>query len=100
VLLSDAEVQSLQCNADPSDDVTKLVEGAIALRALLVDKCELSRTGQTIDFAPYVLFARDVLGELQRLGGMHGPRHTTIAGSAKQLWNVIQQTEKIARQTL
>jgi hypothetical protein len=98
LLLSEGELQLLQSNADPNDDATKIMETAVGTRALLVEKCELSKAGQAVDFTPLLRLAGDILGELQRLGGMHGPRHDTIAAITRQLWNVIQQAQKDARQ--
>jgi hypothetical protein len=97
LLLSEGELKLLQYNPDPNDGLTTILETAVGTRALLMAKCELSKAGQAVDFLPPLQLARDILCELQRLGGMHGPRHEMIAGTARQLWSVIQQTEKAAR---
>jgi hypothetical protein len=97
VLLGEGELQLLQSSADPKEGVTKIIESAIGTRVLLVERCELRKAGQAVDFTPLLQLARDVLRELQRLAGMHGPRHDTITGTARQLWVAIQQAEKVAR---
>jgi hypothetical protein len=98
LLLSEGELQLLQSNADPNDDVTKIMETAVGTRALLVEKCELRKAGQAVDLTPLLQLAKDVLGELQRLGGMHGPQHDAIAATTRQLWNLVQHAQKAARQ--
>lgn len=97
VLLSEGELEVVQSNPDPNDAITKIVENAVAARVLLVERCELSKTGQGGDFTPYLQMGRDLHGELQRLGAMHGPRHDTVVATTRQLGSVIQQAEKAAR---
>ena len=74
------------------------METAIGTRALLVEKCELGKAGQAVDFTPVMQLARDLHGDLQKLAGERGPKHETVSGSARQLWSVLQQAERTARQ--
>ncbi len=96
-LLCEGELELLQSNPDPSDSIRKAMETAVATRALLVEKCELIKAGQAANLAPLIELARDLLGELQRLGGMHGPHHDTIVRTGRQLWSTLQQAEKTVR---
>ncbi len=96
VLLSEGEIAVLQSNGEPTDTVASTIEQAIGVRALLVDACEARKAGREVELEPLLQLARNVLQVLQRLGNSPDSRQGTIAGSARQLGNVMQQAEHAA----
>jgi len=95
LLLNEGELQVLQASATSGDADAQLIERAIVIRLLLVHKIERTKGGDLIDLVPFVNLARQILTDLQRIGGMHGSVGAAARAATRQLLTVTQQAKQL-----
>jgi hypothetical protein len=97
LLLNEGELQVLQASATGGDADAQLIERAIVIRLLLVHKIERTKGGDLSDLVPFVNLARQILTDLQPIGGMHGSVGAAARAAARQLLTVTQHGETAGR---